>query len=173
MRISIRIAVGLLLLSAAVASAETERGKINGNRDLVFSWIADTDQSSRVTVMWDKSAADIDTAAFILSGGNAVTVGAGLSATDGLEVIEIGVIPGSVYVVNLSLFTGPQTKYNLNISTMDSEIVTRQAPSPAGDNGQLRYVGELQTLAQEDPAFADMLRVVEDLRAQKEAAGGR
>lgn len=107
------------------AIAETERGRIQPGDELAYSFIADTDQQVKVTTMWDRSTTDVDVFVFLLDGDDELLVAASAGATDGLEAIEVGVIPGEEYLVVLSHFEGPSARFQANISTTGSENVSR------------------------------------------------
>lgn len=156
--IVVLLAALVALTLAPAAMAETERTKIGNGK--VYTFIADTSQSARITVMWDKRQTDLDIVAFD-SAGN--VVGVSIGAADGLEVLEFGVVGGVIYDVALLKFAGPNTKFQANFSTAGSELVSR----PNG--GNFGYVGDLNALAAADAHFASIQEKAEAALAFKAA----
>ena len=151
----ILFALVVFLTSASNVAAETERGRITSS-DRLYSFIADSSQSTRITLMWDKASTDVDVGIFDQL-GNVIAISIG--STDGLEAIEVGVVSGVIYTVVLSKFRGPNAKFQLNVSTAGSEIVTR---SP-----QLTPLGDLDSLAATDSYFAHIRESMELATALK------
>lgn len=147
------------LVLSGLAAAETVSGSI-GSADRVYTFVADTSQSARATAMWSKGRSDLDLYIYWLDDEEPVLIGASFASGEKLEIAELGVLGDGVYSVVLSRFSGPSTKFNLNVSTSGSEIVSFSGSNDR-DGGRLRFAGELQTLSAQDPYFAVMEQQVE------------
>ena len=168
-RFLIVFAVGLGLVLSVTADAETVRRKIKRNGDLLYTWIANESNASRITTMWDKSSSDIDMfAGYFDASGDFVYTNDSYASTDGLEVVEFGVVEDVEYFVILTLFVGSSAKFQMNVSTSSYETVFGP-----GDQSNLTFVGELQTLAAADERFAAMARKLKERSAMKADMLGR
>ena len=146
-----------VLIGTTAVFAETLRSRIRPV-GAVYTFIADTSQSTRVSVMWEFPDTDIDVGVFDEDGN---TVAISVASTDGLEIVEFGVVRGVLYDVVLSKFEGRNSKYQVNVSTARSELIL----APGG--GNLTYLGDLATLAAEDERYAEMKGAVERVQARK------
>lgn len=168
-RFLVVFAVGLGLILSASADAETVRKKIRNNSDLVYTWYANESNATQLIAMWDKSGSDIDLyAGYFDSGGNAVYTVDSYASTDGLEVTQFGVVEDVEFFVVVTLFRGSSAKFQMNVSTTGYETVFGP-----GDQSNLRFVGELQTLAAADERFAAMARELEERSDRKADLLGR
>ncbi|NJL27221.1 MAG: hypothetical protein HC897_04685 [Thermoanaerobaculia bacterium] len=163
-RVALPIVLTALLAFGIVlpAGAETERGRISTNDELVYSFIADTDQQAKITVMWDRSNTDIDVFVFLLDGDDELLVAASAGATDGLESVEVGVIPGEEYLVVLSHFEGPSARFQANVSTTGSENVSKARTFGA--------LGSLEKLAARSGPFAAVAETITRVETLKTSA---
>jgi len=153
----------LALLVAGPALAESERGRIRPGDEIAFTFIADTDQQAQITSMWDRFATDLDIYVFLLpEDDDSLLVAASTGATEVLESVEIGVIGGEQYLVLLSHFDGAGTRYQLNISTSGSELISK--------GGGVASLGTLSALAAKGDDFAAMEQVTEQVRELKRRA---
>lgn len=151
-----------LALTALPAAAETVRSKIRPGQEKAYSWVADSAQSSRVTVMWNKANSDIDVFAYLLTDDEPLLAAASTGSTDGLELLEFGVIPGEEYLIVLTLFDGGTARFEANVSTAGSEGLF-QGPGRRG----LRELGDLNALEAADAYFSTLRPSIERYRDVK------
>jgi len=161
--------VALVVLAALAVPwagrAETVAATI-GRSDRVYTFVADTSQSARAVAMWQKRNTDLDLFVFFLDDEEPILLVSSFATGERLEITEYGILPGAAYSVVVSKFEGPSSKFTLNVSSAGSELVSFSGSSDPYD-GQLRFTGELPSLATQDPYFAQMERLVQDARQVK------
>lgn len=154
-----------IAVSAGAAQAATVSGTA-GSSDRVYTFIADTSQSARATLMWSKSRSDLDLYVFWLDAEEPELVAASFANGERFELTELGVLGDGLYSVVVSRFSGPSTRFTLNVTTTGSESVSFSASSdPAA--GQLAPIGDLDSLASQEVHFAAMRQRLTRLRELK------
>ncbi|MGH9464942.1 MAG: hypothetical protein ACRD0X_04805 [Thermoanaerobaculia bacterium] len=152
-------------LAATPIAAETVSATIGG-AERVYTYVANASTPSRAVLMWAKRATDVDVSIFVdVSPDDPVPVAQGIGEEDRVEVAEHGAIRDALYYVVVSRFSGPNSKFFLNVGTAGSELLSSRGDDTVFPG--LRYLGSLRALAAADTRFAKIQDHLAATRAAK------
>jgi len=114
-----------------MALAETITGKLQKGKSIMWSLITNDENQVVSIAMWEKKTIDMDLLIFKVAESSTlqydeeiIPLGVGIGSTENLEMVTIGLPKNEEIYVMLSSYSGPVSKYQMNVQGTSSESLS-------------------------------------------------